>query len=441
MDLCEFLAPLTKSQLHTIAYFDLAHWEARERWRKARLIDLCCSASFEELIAAVNRDQLREMAQAHGLPASGRRAELEERLRGFFNEGSSLADFDFGIWLCGILNILSKRDLLRIGQRLADPDIRTRWTKDRIIQELEVYDSETLLDAITVLQIRALLGYFDVATSGTKSALVDRLKHTALQSFVEAEKDADADAATEMPAESVVPQAVPVAAMSHRVKALLWGNSNYSGSDELSNPTRDAEAIAEVLEHLGHEVLLRLNRTKGQMIRDVQALARSVRPTDGVLVYFSGHGLELFGENWLIPVGFNATEEGEIEYEAFPANRALKTLRRAKFRVLVLDACRANSFKALARGSGPGRGLRAMTPEGTQGVLISFATAPGQLASDGLPGQNSPFAGALSKHLPTPGLTIESILKEVRRTVQEATGGEQVPWENSSLTGDWYPAG
>ena len=163
---------------------------------------------------------------------------------------------------------------------------------------------------------------------------------------------------------------------------------------------------------------------------------------EGVLFYFSGHGSQHEGVNWLVPVDCNATDEEEFARNAKSIDKIMTRLKAAKFRVLILDACRSNQFGRRSRDSAT-RGLAVMngTLDCPEGELVCYATMPGATANDGKPGSNGVFTGALLRRFGTPGLTISEIMRAVRKDVKEATGGRQVPWESTTLTENWYPAG
>jgi uncharacterized caspase-like protein len=167
-----------------------------------------------------------------------------------------------------------------------------------------------------------------------------------------------------------------------------------------------------------------------------QALRRFQSQANGAevaLVYFAGHGIEANGVNWLVPTDAELNEDRDLDYEAIKADLVLQALQGARMRVLVLDACRNNPF---------GRNWRASVRSTTTGlakleaddVLVLFAAAPGRTASDG-GSANSPFAEALAKRLPEPGLAIQLLGGNVRDDVLTATGGDQRPYVSASITG------
>ena len=217
--------------------------------------------------------------------------------------------------------------------------------------------------------------------------------------------------------------------------ALVVGNSSYAKLP-LRNPKHDAEAVARTLKSLGFSVTKLMNATQRQMKVAILKFSRTLRNSDGVgLFYYAGHGVQLDGQNYLIPVGADITAAEEVPVESISANDFLRSLQRSPGRVniVILDACRDNPFAGSSRSLG--RGLAGV--EAPAGTIIAYATAPGKVALDGT-GKNSPFTAALVAAMTVPGLTIEEVFKRTRGKVITDTGGRQVPWETSSLTGNFY---
>lgn len=217
--------------------------------------------------------------------------------------------------------------------------------------------------------------------------------------------------------------------------ALVIGNSAYATA-QLANPRNDAELIARTLRQLGFEVTRLLDADQKTMRRALIDFGRRLKAADAVGVfYFAGHGVQVEGENYLIPIGAEIREEREVALEAVSATEVLRSFQTSSKRlsITILDACRNNPYAAATR-SGV-RGLAGMNaPSGT---LVSYATAPGQVAMDG-DGANSPFAEALAQSMLQSGLLVEDVFKRTRRLVLAKTGERQVPWESSSLVGDFY---
>jgi uncharacterized caspase-like protein len=220
----------------------------------------------------------------------------------------------------------------------------------------------------------------------------------------------------------------------HRV-ALVIGNSKYKMSP-LANPGNDARDMSKKLKALGFKVILKTDANQKEMIQAIRDFGISLREKRGVgLFYFAGHGIQVNGENYLLPIGTDIMEEDEVIYESVNVNRILEKMDRANGRVnvVILDACRNNPFERSFRSAA--RGLAQMkSPSGT---LIAFATEPGNVAMDG-EGRNGVYTQNLLKHLETENLDIGRMFRRVRSDVMKSTSNRQTPWESSSLTGDFY---
>jgi uncharacterized caspase-like protein len=225
--------------------------------------------------------------------------------------------------------------------------------------------------------------------------------------------------------------------------ALVIGNAAYKHAPALANPKNDAEAMAASLRRLKFEVLAGTDLDKAAMDKLLRAFAGKLETADVALVFYAGHGLQVHGRNYLVPVDGKLDKESDLGFEAVSLDfiqQLMEQQRRTS--IMILDACRDNPLaRNLARtmgtrSTGIGRGL-AQTQSGL-GTLIVYATQPGNVALDGPDGGNSPFTGALLKHMETPGLEIRQVLTRVRQGVIQATREKQVPWDSSSLTGDFY---
>ncbi len=219
--------------------------------------------------------------------------------------------------------------------------------------------------------------------------------------------------------------------------ALVIGNSDYQIAP-LQTPVNDARAMAARLQELGFEVILRENASATQMSSALREFGDRLQGGGGVgLFYYAGHGVQIDGGNYLIPVGIDVRREFEVKYSAVNANQVLEEMGHAKNRVnlVILDACRNNPFYSSTRSLRDGLAPldSASTPTGT---LIAFATAPGKVAFDGQ--VNGIYTKNLLQSLEQPEQPIEQILKRARVGVMKETGGQQIPWESSSLTGDFY---
>jgi hypothetical protein len=227
----------------------------------------------------------------------------------------------------------------------------------------------------------------------------------------------------------------PVAAPAgERRVALVIGNASY-GDGRLANPLHDAGAMTAVLRKAGFEVTEKRDQDQKQMKLAIRAFGRELRAGGVGLFYFAGHGAQVGGQNYLIPVGANIRSEAHVDVESVPLRAVLAEIADAgnRLNIVVLDACRNNPYARRFRSAQ--RGLAFV--DAPQGTLIAYATAPGSVADDGSGGHGT-YTEALVRHLRTPGVPVESVFKAVRRDVQEATRGNQTPWESSSLTGDFY---
>jgi len=229
-------------------------------------------------------------------------------------------------------------------------------------------------------------------------------------------------------------QGQAVAPGPERRTALVIGNAAYA-TGFLRNPINDARAVAKVLEELSFEVTLRENLDQKQMKREIQAFGEKLQDGGVGLFYFAGHGIQANGRNYLIPVSAAIEHEKQVEYEAVDMGSVLSEMdfAHARMNIVIIDACRDNPFARSFRSTS--QGLASI--DAPSGTLIAYATAPGSVANDG-PGENGIYTGELIKAMVQPGLKIEDVFKQVRSAVREATGGRQVPWESSSLEGDFY---
>lgn len=238
------------------------------------------------------------------------------------------------------------------------------------------------------------------------------------------------------PAEVVSPQTAEpgASAVAEQRIALVIGNGTYE-TGPLRNPVNDARAMGGMLRDLGFEVTLRENLDQKEMKREIYSFGQRLLKGGVGLFYYAGHGMQVNGRNYLIPVGARMEHEKQVEFEAVDAGAVLAEMDNARNRlnIVVLDACRDNPFARSFRSTVQGLA----TMNAPSGTLIAYATAPGSVANDG-PGENGVYTGELIKTLQTPGLKIEDVFKQVRSGVRESTQGKQIPWESSSLEGDFY---
>lgn len=216
--------------------------------------------------------------------------------------------------------------------------------------------------------------------------------------------------------------------------ALVIGNGNYSVSP-LRNPVNDASDIAAVLQKLGFYVIVKTDADQRAMENSIRDFGKKLRSGGVGLFYFAGHGMQVKGRNYLIPIGADIESESDVKYEAVDAGRVLGKMEDADndLNIVILDACRDNPFARSFRSSS--RGLARM--DAPKGSIIAYATAPGMVAADG-EGRNGVYTKHLLRHITTPGLTVEKVLKQVRVGVINETSEKQIPWESSSLVGEFH---
>ena len=226
--------------------------------------------------------------------------------------------------------------------------------------------------------------------------------------------------------------------------ALVVGNGAYKHATPLANPVNDARAMAKALEAVGFEVFLGLDLDKRGLDEKTRAFSRALSRADAVIFYYAGHGLQVAGRNYLVPIDAQLQSERDLDFEALPLEIVLKQMeleREKKTSIVFLDACRDNPLaRNLVRSMGTrsaavGKGL-AQIQSGV-GTFISYATQPGNVALDG-GGQNSPYTAALVRSLQTPGRSLTGVMIDVRKHVIAETKGAQVPWDHSSLTGEFF---
>lgn len=226
-------------------------------------------------------------------------------------------------------------------------------------------------------------------------------------------------------------------AHAERRVALVIGNGAYP-SAPLKNPVNDATDMAATLQRLGFEVVLLTNANQQQMDASVREFGLKLRQGGAGLFYYAGHGLQVGGENYLVPVNANIQTESDVRFTCLPAGMVLGKMEDARndVNIIILDACRNNPFARSFRSAE--QGLAKM--DAPTGSLISYATAPGSVASDGA-GRNGLFTQHLLTNMATQGLPITEVFMRVRQNVVAETKRKQVPWEASSLIGQFYFSG
>jgi hypothetical protein len=234
---------------------------------------------------------------------------------------------------------------------------------------------------------------------------------------------------------------IPVNTSQKRL-ALVIGNSDYQKTGaSLANAGHDAEDISGELKKLGFDVSMNSNQTKQGMEQAIQTFGQKLKSSgkDTVaLFYYAGHAAEVEGVNYMFPIDVQLNEEKGAESEAVPVQEVVSQIQKTgnSLNILVLDACRDNPYPPKKRAFNSNTN-RLSTMSAPKGTIISYSTASGKQASDGL-GRNGLYTGELLKNIETPNLKIEEIFKRVRIAVSEQSGNKQIAWENSSLVGDFY---
>ncbi len=241
--------------------------------------------------------------------------------------------------------------------------------------------------------------------------------------------------------------AAPGTASSGSRIALVMGNGAYRAAPPLKNPPGDANAVATALRGLGYDVTLRQNTRLADLIEALREFSVRAPKASVRMLFYAGHGVQVKGRNYLVPIDADPKSEEDIQRQSADVGQFVDRLSAIKTgaNIVVLDACRVNPFAGGVIVGPDGRRLkfRGATPGGLAaldapvGTLVAFSTAPNGVALDGAKGEHSVYARHLLANLPTPGLQIEQLFKRVRIAVAEDTGRVQVPWESSSLTGDF----
>src|SRR6476620_2915333 len=234
--------------------------------------------------------------------------------------------------------------------------------------------------------------------------------------------------------------ATGVSALADKRVALVIGNSGYKNVAPLQNPANDATAVVGMFKNAGFdEVVSRLDLNVVEMRRALREFGNKARDADIAVIYYAGHGIELEGNNFLIPIDATLETDTDVYDETFPLDRVLISVEPAKqLRLVILDACRDNPFaKKMKRTIGSravGRGLAKVEPS-SPNTMIAFAAKAGSTASDG-DSKNSPFAAAIVNHLTKPGLDLRQAFGYVRDDVLKATNNAQEPFVYGSLGGN-----
>jgi hypothetical protein len=219
--------------------------------------------------------------------------------------------------------------------------------------------------------------------------------------------------------------------------ALVIGNSNYQNVAQLPNPANDARAVAQLLNSAGFEVISATDLDHNQMIQVIQDFSAKIAghgENTVAMIYYAGHGVQIAGENYLVPVDARISSEPDLVNGSVRLVDVMATLETipSRMRIVILDACRNNPFPTLSE---TGRGLAIV--DAPNGSIVGYSTAPGTEALDGT-GDHSPYTAAFLQEARQKNLPIEQLFKRIRLDVNNSTSGQQTPWESSSLTNDFY---
>jgi uncharacterized caspase-like protein len=285
---------------------------------------------------------------------------------------------------------------------------------------------------------RSIVAYFIIVLFGiqgqsiAKSISVDRSHYTfASLSTIPDDGNAPTSPITPPPSQGrTVFELRPPNLTGKTRLALVIGNSAYQNAPFLPNPEHDADLVARALLEANFTVTVGKNLDQKSVFDLIKDFTGKISEADAVLFYFSGHGIQVNGENFLIPVDAQIARQDDLLSQGFAASTLLHLFEAAETRIIILDACRDDPF------SGSRRGVRSLglapIKLDTGGTFLAFSTGPGETALDG-EGQNSPFAEAMAKSINTPGLEIEQMFRKIRRDVFISTHGQQRPWDQSSL--------
>ena len=226
---------------------------------------------------------------------------------------------------------------------------------------------------------------------------------------------------------------------SGRRVALVVGISDYKFVPRLGNPTNDALDVSNAFYRLGFQVQSLIDPDRTTLENAIRKLGRDAEGAEAGVFYYSGHALEVNGQNLLVPATADIRSERDLRFETVDLDSVLDSVSgRSKVSLLILDSCRDNPFMKQLVASSRTVSLRGLgAVNAAVGTLIAFSTAPGKTALDG-DSRNSPFTAALLHNIDRQGIEVRRMLGDVRREVREATGGQQIPWENSALEGDFY---
>lgn len=238
---------------------------------------------------------------------------------------------------------------------------------------------------------------------------------------------------------------ISTSASAKRKVALVIGNSGYRNAPILANPDNDAKAISSMLSGLGFEVISGFDLSNAETVAKVREFARATKSADVSLFFYAGHGLQIGGENYIVPVDAVVEDETAVSFELINISTITNFMGGLdKVGIVLLDACRDNPFSrslkrslSASRAASVNQGLAPISADGG-GLFVAFSTAPGDVAADGEGMVNSPFTSALLRHLTDRGVEINTVMTRVKAEVAKMTKNDQRPWTNSDLTTEVY---
>ena len=323
------------------------------------------------------------------------------------------------------------------------------WEAGSFIKAKEV-DIALLKRGIQILSIGNNTSFSNLPEKSKINEQVSALPHLSQPEIDKSEKIIKPTFQTEInlniaSAQSLTSEIKPIIRSDeHKKFALIIGNDSYQKINKLENAREDARVLAKNFERLGYRVTLKLDLAEKQMKASLRDFTSLVDGGDEVVIYYAGHGVQIAGANYLLPIDIDGDSEAQVKDEAIQLQRVLDDMsdRRVKFTLAIIDACRDNPFKSSSRAIG-GRGLA--TTNAATGQMIVFSAGSGQQALDSLgpadKNKNGLFTRIFVKEMQKPGLTIDRVIKNVRNEVVAAAKSvnrEQVPSIYDQVVGDFY---
>ncbi len=366
-------------------------------------------------------------------------ADLSEAIRLDLSFGAAYANRGLAQEALG--NAAAARNDFTVALTLPEKYANGKWAQDKARERLAALNGVDVSSAATAAAKPAV----SAPSASPSSIKIPSIASAKPVSPSAVAPTGSAPPAAASPVANVAPTATLPSGSSDRRIALVIGNSAYTSVSALTNPRRDAALVADSLKKTGFSsVTVLTDLRKDALMSALRAFAVQAEAADWAVVYYAGHGMEVGGVNYLIPVDARIAVDRDIEFEAVPLGQILNAAERAKkLRLVILDACRNNPFankmkRTLEVASrSASQGLAAVEPEA--GTMVVYAAKDGEVALDGA-GANSPFATALVKNLPTPGLEVRRLFDYVRDDVMDLTRRKQKPFSYGSISGrqDFY---